>query len=49
MDAYIQHGKGTEGPFRTEEVEIVEKTDGHIRGANTMGYGQKNRHTLDDP
>ena len=41
MDAFILFGHTTNGPFLTENVEIVEKWDGYIRGADQMGYGSK--------
>ena len=44
MQAYIQFGHLTSGPFLPEEVEVHEKPNSfgwNARGANVMGYGQK--------
>jgi hypothetical protein len=39
MKAYIQHGTGTQGPFRTEAVEVKTTTAPPNRSAT--GYGNR--------
>lgn len=44
IEAFLQHGKGTGGPFETEEVEIKRKpTPRQLQGLSytASGYGEK--------
>lgn len=40
LTAYLQHGTGTAGPFRTESVEVRE-TENAPRNRNVSGYGNR--------